>query len=100
VHVYTCVYVRVCVRCVLVHVYVCARIRTCVFACVCACWFVFACAYVVRACACEGIEGALPLGALPPQERVSLPSYLSPLGALRGGLGCFPSLSPFMLRIN
>jgi len=43
--------------------------------------------YVVRACACEGIEDALPLGVLPPQERASFLSCLSPLEGLEGRLG-------------
>ena len=78
-----CTYVCACV----VPVYVCVRAGTCVRA------------YVVRACACEGSEDTLPLGFLLPfGERVSLPSYLSTLGALRGGLGGFTGLSPFMLK--
>jgi hypothetical protein len=62
-----CAGVRVCVR-VSVRVRVFARIR-------------------VRACAFEGIEDALPLGVLPPQEKASLLICLSPLGALSGGQG-------------
>jgi len=64
------------------------------------CMQVRVCARVrVRACACEGIEDALPLVPLP-QERASLPSCLFPLLALRGGSENFPDLSPFMLKIN
>jgi len=113
--VHACAYVRVCVR-VCVFVCVCVRARTVVYVCVrvrhllvcvratCVCVHVCTgmcvCACVrVRACACEGIEDALPLGVLPPQKRASLPSCLSPLGALRGGLGGFSGLSPFMLEI-
>ena len=64
--------------------------------------YVCACGHVrVRACACEGIEGALPLGVLPPQERASLPSCLSTLGALRGGSGGFLGLSfPMVLPMG
>jgi len=64
---------------------------------VCVCVFVHG--VRLHACACEGIEDALPLGVLSPQERASLPSCLYTLGALRGGLGGFPGLSPFMLEI-
>jgi hypothetical protein len=86
-----CVLVHVCACCVLVRV--CARVRVCAYVC--------ARTYVcMRACTFEGIEDALPLGVLPPQERASLPSCLSTLGALRGGLGGFPGLSPFMPKIN
>ena len=111
-----CACVRVCVcaftyMCVCACAYVCVRVygcvRTCVCVvylcvCVCACTCVHArtrtCVYVcvcmqvrVRACACEEIEGALPLGVFPPQERSTLPSCLSTLGALRGGLEAFPA---------
>ena len=61
-------YIRVCVRCVLVHVYMCVHAYVCVCAGTCVR------AYMVRACPCEGIEGALHLSVLPPQERVSFPS--------------------------
>jgi hypothetical protein len=86
-----------------VRVCVCARVRPC--ACVSMCIRARVCARVrvcvrmcvrVRACPCEGIEAALSLGVLPSQERASLPSCLSPMGALMGG---FPNLSPFMLKI-
>jgi len=40
----------------------------------------------VCACACEGIEGALPLGFLPPCERASL-LRLGHRGGLEGRLG-------------
>jgi len=74
--------------------------------CTCACVRVFLCVYVyvcmcvrvrvrVRACACEWIEDAPPLGVLFPQKRAS--KLFVPL---RGGLGGFPGLSPFMLKIN
>ena len=67
VRVYIVVYLRVCV-CVRAHVRVCAR--TCVRALMCVCVRTCVRAYV-RACACRGIEDALPLGVLPPQERAS-----------------------------
>jgi len=67
----------------------------CVRTCVCAGTCVCACVYVVRACAFEGIEDALPLGFLASQERASLPSCLSLGGLERGGLGGSPGLSPF-----
>ena len=104
--VYVCVRVHTCVRafCTCACVYGCVRLCvralcTCACVCVCAhtcvcarvCVRVRVCAYVVRACACEGIED--DLGLLPPRERASLPSCLSTLGALRGGLGGFPGLS-------
>ena len=100
-----CTYVRVCVRarmCVCAHhirvacnVYVHACVYGCLHTCVHARTCVRVCMRVrVHACACEGIEGALPLGVLPPQERASLPSCLSTLGALRGGLGGSPNLCP------
>ena len=93
VRVYTVMYVCVCVRCVLVHmccVYVCARACTCV--CVCA-------RIRVHACSCEGVEDALPLGVLLP-KRGPASQAVSTLGALMGGLGGFPGLSPFMLKNN
>jgi hypothetical protein len=114
-----CVRIRVSKRCVCACVYSC--VHTCVHAlCTCACVrmcervsvrirvYVRVCVYIcpihvcvwvqvrLHACACEGIEDALPLGVFSPQERASLPT----LGALRGGLGGFPGLSPFMLRFN
>jgi len=123
VYVRVCAYLYVCVRahtcvcvfsmCVCVHVVcvcVCVYgcVRTCVYlralcTCPCVCVCVRTCvragtcarANVVRANACKGIEDALPLGDLSPQERASLPSCLSTLGALRGGLGGFPGLSMF-----
>jgi len=54
-------------------VYVCARtcvhVRTCVHARIGVCVCVYACGYVrVRACTCEGNEGALPLGPSSPIE--------------------------------
>ena len=99
-----CVRIRVCVR--RVHACVYCRVRACIVyvrACVYGCVrtfvrVVYLCVCVrvrVRAYACEGIEDALPLGVLPSQKRVSLPSCLSPLGALRGGLGGLPGLSQF-----
>ena len=98
----TCVFV--CVRICVCVTYVCACVDGCVPTCVhllctCACVCVCARAYVVRACACEGIEDALPLGVLPPQERASLLSCLSTLGALRGSLGGFPGLSCSCLNL-
>jgi hypothetical protein len=59
--VYTVAYVRVCLRCVLLCV--CARVHVCmhVGVCMCVCMGVR-----VRACTCEGNEGALLL-VLPPQ---------------------------------
>ena len=93
--VYSVVYVRLCVRCVLVRmcvyvwVYVCVHERVCIRMCV---WV------RVRACAYEGIEDALPLGVLSPKEMASLPSCLSPREALKGGLGGFPGLSPFIIH--
>ena len=73
-------------------------VRACVYGCVRTCVRALCTCVCVHACAYEGIEGAIPLGVLPPQEKASLPSYLSTLGALRGDLGGFPSLSPFMLN--
>jgi len=72
VRVYTVVYVRVCVRYVLVRV--CAR--TCEYVCVCV-------RVRVHACACEGIEDDLPLGVLPPQERASLQAVCPLEGRLK-----------------
>jgi len=114
VHVYVCMCVRVRVcACIRLCTYVCVRrilVRVCVRLYVCACAYAYVCVYVcvyartrtcvyvcvcmqvrVRACACEEIEGALPLGVFPPQERSTLPSCLSTLGALRGGLEAFPA---------
>jgi hypothetical protein len=69
------------------YVSTCVQVGTCV------------CARVrLHACALEGIEDALPLGVLRPQERA--PKLFVPLGDLRGGLGSFPGLSPFMLKFN
>ena len=87
-----CVRVCVCVRIrVYVRVYTCTHLYTCpIHVCVCV-------RVRLRACACEGIE---PLGVLSPQERVSLPTCLSTLGGLRGDLGGFPGLSPFLLIVN
>jgi len=120
--IYACVDVRacVCVRCVRVCVYDC--VHTCVHAlctcaCVCVCVRAHTCAcvvyvralctcacicvraYVVCACACEGIEDAPPLGVLPFQKRASHSSCLSTLGALRSGLGGFPGLSRSCLNL-
>jgi hypothetical protein len=79
---YLCVCIRLCT-------FVCACV---VYLCVCMCVLAYVCVHTsVRACACEGIED--DLGLLPPRERASLPSCLSTLGALRGGLGGFPGLS-------
>jgi len=94
-----CTYMRMHVRvrayvCVCAHV--CVVALTCVFVCVrarmCMCVRV---RVRVRACACEWIEDAPPLGVLFPQKRAS--KLFVPL---RGGLGGFPGLSPFMLKIN
>jgi hypothetical protein len=101
----TCVHARVracacvCV-CACLRVHVCVRAPTCVHACVYTVVYVRVCACVrcVLVRACEGIQGALPLGVLLPQERASLPSCLSTLGALRSGLEAFPTC-PFMLKI-
>jgi hypothetical protein len=112
-----CMYVRICVRvCVCAYVYACivyvlACVYSCIRACVralCTCVYVCACVCVrtyvyvrvrVRACTCEGVEDALPLSVLPPKSLLAnLPSCLSPWGALKGGLGGFPGLSPFMLK--
>ena len=95
------VYIRACMGCVLVRACVCARVRMYAYVCVCARAGTCVCGRVpVRACDCEGTEDALPLGVFPLQERASLPSCLSPWGALRGGLGGFPGLSPFKLKFN
>jgi len=72
---------------------VCVRARTCVHArmCVHARRCVFMC---VRA----HVKGMRPsLGPSSPMRASLLPSCLSTLGALRGGLKDFPGLSPFML---
>ena len=108
---YVCVLARVCVcvcvraLCTCVRVYTAMYVRTCVRACVvylCMCVCTRMCVDIrvcvrVRVCACERIKDTLRLGVLLFQERVSLPSCLSPLGALRGG---FPGLSLFMLKIK
>jgi hypothetical protein len=86
-----------------VRAYVCVRACAYMGVCLCACTYVCVCVCMrvrVRACACEGIADALPLGVLFLQERASLPTCLSTLGALRGDLGGFPGLSPFMLIVN
>ena len=73
----------------------CACVRACVCVCVCVCMCLCLCGGVrLRACAREGIEDALPLGVLPPQEKASLHSCLSTLGALRGDLVDFPGTVP------
>jgi len=95
----TCVYMCVCV-CVCARAHTCMHARTCVHSrrCVCVCMCV--CMRVrVRACTCEGNEDALPLGPSSPTEGQP-PSCLPTLGALRGGLGGFPGLFPFMLKNN
>jgi hypothetical protein len=112
-----CACACVCARtgvCVCMRVYTVVYVRTCVRAlCTCACTYMCACTCVhdrssvcvcmrvrVRACACEGIEGAFPLGVLPPRERASLPSCLSTLGALRGGLEAFPACPHLCLNLT
>jgi hypothetical protein len=96
-----CVCAHTCVHalctCVLVYKVVYVRVCVCARTCVCVrvCMWVRVCARVrVCACACEGIEGTLPLGVLPPQERASLTSCLSPLGLLGAAMGGFPGLCP------
>jgi hypothetical protein len=108
-----CMYVRICVRvCVCAYVYACivyvlACVYSCIRACVralCTCVYVCACVCVrtyvyvrvrVRACTCEGIEDALPLGVLSTQERAS--KLFVPL---ESGLGGFPGLSLFLLKLK
>jgi hypothetical protein len=100
VYVRACVHgcVRMCVRALCTCVCVCVRVRVCMHVGVC----VYVCARVcmpvrVRACTCEGNEGALPLGPSSTTEGQPPKLFVHPLGALRGG---FPSLSPFMRKIN
>jgi len=81
---YVCAHAHVCVR---ARMCVCVRIRVCV-----RCVRVCVCVRVhVRACACEGIETPFLL-VLPPQERASLPSCLSPLETSQAV--CLPWGSP------
>ena len=85
------VYVSVCVY-ICIHVpymCVCMRVRVCmhVGVCMCVCMQVH-----VRACTCEGNEGALPLGPSSPIEGQPPKLFVH----LRGG---FPGLSPFTLKI-
>ena len=87
---YTVVYVRVCA----LYVLVCVRVRVCVRVCIRVCEQV-----CVLACACEGIEELktpfLLVSFLPkrgPASKLFVP--------LRGGLGGFPGLSPFLLKID
>ena len=91
-----CVFVCVCVRvrtceralCTCVCLRLCTYVRACiVYLCVRMCVYVCACVRVrLHACACEGIEDALPLGVLSPRE--GLPAVFF----LEGGLGGFPGL--------
>jgi len=113
--VYVCVRVRVCAGThVCVQVHVCMHV--CVHACtsvralwtyVCACVLVWLCV-CVRVCVClwvcvcahmKGLKTPFILVSFL-SKRASLSSCLSSLGALRGGLGGFPGLCPFMLTFN
>jgi hypothetical protein len=83
--------------------YVCARVvyvRACVYGCVrtCVCAYVCACAYVVHA----HVKGLKTPSSwcLFSKERASIPSCLSTLRALRGGLEGVPGLSLFMLNLK
>ena len=60
--------------------------------CVCVCGYVCVHAHV------KGLKAPVLLVSF--SLRASLPTCLSTLGALRGGLGGFPGLSLFMLEIN
>jgi hypothetical protein len=85
--VYTVVYVCVCALCACVCVCVCVHVRVCAYVCT----YMRACAWVcvcVHVCACKEIEGALPLGVLPSQEKASpFAAYAwSRLGSLPGFL--------------
>jgi len=53
----------------------------------------------VRACTCEGNEGALPLGPSSPIEGQP-PKLFVHLGGLEARLGRLSRLVPFMLEIN
>jgi len=94
-------YVCMCVRALCTCAYVLrVRVCACVYVCARACTCVCVCARIrVHACSCEGVEDALPLGVLLP-KRGPASQAVSTLGALMGGLGGFPGLSPFMLKNN
>jgi hypothetical protein len=121
--VYTVVYMRVCVRCVLVRVSVCVRARACVHAlCMCVrvytvvyvrvcvrCVFVCVCARTrvcvhvcmrVRVCVCmwRGLmcsSSWCPSSMRGPGSKLFVHHW-----GLEGRLRGFPGLSPFMLKLN
>ena len=112
-----CTYERVCVR---ARMCVCVRVR-CVRACVCIrlCTYVCACVVYLCVCVCACVRACMHVGVCVcvcacgyvcvcahvkgmkvPFLLVLPPSCLYTLGALRGGSGDFPGLSPFTQNFN
>ena len=101
VHARTCVCVRArtCACFVYVHACVYGCVRICVRAlctCVCVCVYVCACGYVCVHANVKGLKTPFLLVSFLPKRGPASKLFVP----LRGGLGGFPRLSPFMLEIN